>query len=84
MPVCSRCMSAAASTGSGGRFTLAHLAAADHDCLRWRWRLCVQVGAQARLMSQALRKLAGNVNRTKCTIIFINQIRMKVRCQRSS
>lgn len=36
------------------------------------------VGLQARLMSQALRKLAGTVNNTKCTIIFINQIREKI------
>jgi len=36
------------------------------------------VGLQARLMSQALRKLAGTVNKTKCSIIFINQLREKV------
>ncbi len=36
------------------------------------------VGLQARLMSQALRKLTGTVNKTQCTIIFINQIRMKI------
>ena len=36
------------------------------------------VGLQARLMSQALRKLTGIVNKTKCTVIFINQIRMKI------
>jgi recombination protein RecA len=36
------------------------------------------VGLQARLMSQALRKLAGNINQTKTALIFINQIRMKV------
>lgn len=36
------------------------------------------VGLQARLMSQALRKLSGNVSRTNCTILFINQIRMKI------
>ncbi|WP_103021166.1 recombinase RecA [Salinibacter altiplanensis] len=36
------------------------------------------VGLQARLMSQALRKLAGNINRTKTSLIFINQIRMKI------
>lgn len=36
------------------------------------------VGLQARLMSQALRKLTGIVNKTNCTIIFINQIRMKI------
>lgn len=36
------------------------------------------MGVQARLMSQALRKLTGIVNKTKCTIIFINQIRMKI------
>jgi recombination protein RecA len=36
------------------------------------------VGLQARLMSQALRKLAGIINKSKCTVIFINQIRMKI------
>lgn len=36
------------------------------------------VGLQARLMSQALRKLSGTVNKTKTTVIFINQIREKV------
>ena len=37
-----------------------------------------QVVLQARLMSQALRKLTGAVSRSKCTVIFINQIRMKI------
>jgi len=36
------------------------------------------VGLQARLMSQALRKLTGNVNRSKCVLMFTNQIRMKI------
>ena len=36
------------------------------------------VGLQARLMSQALRKLTGSINRSKCTVIFINQVRMKI------
>ena len=36
------------------------------------------VGLQARLMSQALRKLAGSVSKTNCTVIFINQLRMKI------
>ena len=36
------------------------------------------VGLQARLMSQALRKLAGTINRTKTALIFINQIREKI------
>lgn len=36
------------------------------------------VGLQARLMSQALRKLTGNIKRTNCLVIFINQIRMKI------
>ena len=36
------------------------------------------VGAQARLMSQAMRKLTGSISRSKCTVIFINQIRMKI------
>ncbi|MBT1248228.1 MULTISPECIES: recombinase RecA [unclassified Thermosipho (in: thermotogales)] len=38
----------------------------------------VQVGLQARLMSQALRKLAGNINKSKTVVIFINQTRMKI------
>jgi recombination protein RecA len=36
------------------------------------------VGLQARLMSQALRKLTGNIKRSNCLVIFINQIRMKI------
>ena len=36
------------------------------------------VGLQARLMSQALRKLAGSINKTNCMVIFINQIRDKI------
>ncbi|NRA33503.1 MAG: recombinase RecA [Polyangiaceae bacterium] len=36
------------------------------------------VGLQARLMSQALRKLTGSINRSKCTLMFTNQIRMKI------
>jgi recombination protein RecA len=36
------------------------------------------MGLQARLMSQALRKLTSIVSKTKCTIIFINQLRMKI------
>jgi recombination protein RecA len=36
------------------------------------------VGLQARLMSQALRKLTGNVHRSNVTLVFINQIRMKI------
>ncbi|HFB66626.1 MAG TPA: recombinase RecA [Aeromonadales bacterium] len=36
------------------------------------------VGLQARLMSQALRKITGNISRSNCTVIFINQIRMKI------
>ncbi len=38
----------------------------------------VQVGLQARLMSQALRKLAGNLNRAKTVCLFTNQIREKI------
>jgi recombination protein RecA len=38
----------------------------------------VHVGLQARLMSQALRKLTGSISKSKCMIIFINQIRMKI------
>ena len=36
------------------------------------------VGIQARLMSQALRKLAGSISKTNCIVIFINQLRMKI------
>jgi len=36
------------------------------------------VGAQARLMSQAMRKLTASISRSKCMVIFINQIRMKI------
>ena len=36
------------------------------------------VGLQARLMSQSLRKLTGSINRSKCMVIFINQLRMKI------
>ncbi len=38
----------------------------------------MQVGLQARLMSQALRKLTGNIKRSNTTVVFINQIRMKI------
>jgi recombination protein RecA len=37
-----------------------------------------QVGVQARLMSKALRKITGLLNKMHCTVIFINQIRMKI------
>ena len=37
-----------------------------------------QMGLQARLMSKALRKLSGVMNKTDCTIIFINQLREKI------
>lgn len=37
-----------------------------------------QMGLQARLMSQALRKLTGVISRSKATVIFINQLRMKI------
>jgi recombination protein RecA len=37
-----------------------------------------QVGAQARLMSQAMRKLTAAISRSQCMVIFINQIRMKI------
>lgn len=36
------------------------------------------VGLQARLMSQALRKLTGSISKSRCVVIFINQIRMKI------
>ena len=38
----------------------------------------MQVGLQARLMSQALRKLTGNIKRSNTMVIFINQLRMKI------
>jgi len=37
-----------------------------------------QMGLQARLMSQALRKLTGSISKSKTTVVFINQIRMKI------
>jgi len=37
-----------------------------------------QMGAQAKLMSQAMRKLTASISRTNCMVIFINQIRMKI------
>lgn len=37
-----------------------------------------QIGLQARLMSQALRKLAGTVSKSKTAVVFINQLRMKI------
>lgn len=36
------------------------------------------VGLQARLMSQALRKLTGSIGKTKCSVVFINQLREKI------
>ena len=39
------------------------------------------VGAQARLMSQALRKIAGNASKCNCTVLFLNQLRHKVAAQ---
>jgi recombination protein RecA len=36
------------------------------------------VGVHARLMSQAMRKLTGSISRSKCMVVFINQIRMKI------
>ncbi len=36
------------------------------------------VGLQARLMSQALRKLTGSISKSKCIVVFINQVRMKI------
>src|SRR5450756_302161 len=37
-----------------------------------------QMGVQARLMSQALRKLTGAISKSKTAVVFINQIRMKI------
>ncbi len=36
------------------------------------------VGLQARLMSQALRKITGNIGKSQCTVIFLNQLRLKI------
>jgi recombination protein RecA len=38
----------------------------------------IHVGLQARLMSQALRKITGNIGRTGCSVIFLNQLRQKI------
>jgi recombination protein RecA len=38
----------------------------------------MQMGSQARLMSQAMRKLTASIGRSNCMVIFINQIRMKI------
>ena len=38
----------------------------------------LQPGAQARLMSQALRKLTANIHKSNCSMVFINQVRMKI------
>jgi recombination protein RecA len=38
----------------------------------------IHVGLQARLMSQALRKITGNIGRSGCTVIFLNQLRQKI------
>lgn len=38
----------------------------------------VQVGGQARLMSQAMRKITGNIGKSGCTVIFLNQLRQKI------
>lgn len=38
----------------------------------------IHMGLHARLMSQALRKLTANINRTNCIVVFINQVRMKI------
>ena len=38
----------------------------------------VHVGLQARLMSQALRKITGNIGKTGCTVVFLNQLRQKI------
>ena len=38
----------------------------------------MQMGSQARLMSQAMRKLTGSIGKSNCMVIFINQIRMKI------
>jgi protein RecA len=40
-----------------------------------------QIGLQARLMSKAMRKITGSLALSQCTVIFLNQLRSKVRCQ---
>lgn len=45
--------------------------------------LCLQVAGQARLMSQGLRRLAGTAAKSGATVMFINQLRNKVRAQRA-
>lgn len=39
-----------------------------------------QIGLQARLMSKAMRKITGSLALSQCTVIFLNQLRSKVRC----
>merc|ERR1711915_506011 len=36
------------------------------------------IGSQARLMSQAMRKITGNIGKSGCTVIFLNQLRLKI------
>jgi len=38
----------------------------------------IAVGSQARLMSQAMRKITGNIGKSGCTVIFLNQLRLKI------
>ena len=38
----------------------------------------LSVGGQARLMSQAMRKITGNIGKSGCTVIFLNQLRLKI------
>ena len=38
----------------------------------------LSVGGQARLMSQAMRKITGNIGKSRCTVIFLNQLRLKI------
>jgi recombination protein RecA len=38
----------------------------------------LSVGSQARLMSQAMRKITGNIGKSRCTVIFLNQLRQKI------
>ena len=47
--------------------------------MEWESSFLCAVGAQARLMSQALRKIAGNASKCNCTVIFLNQLRHKAR-----
>ncbi len=60
---------------AGGRSRSPRSCRAPRSRARWAIR---HVGLQARLMSQSLRKLTGSISRSRCMVIFINQLRMKI------